>query len=72
MHLFFNISNLLMENSDNKCLKSVSSKFDVWESHEPLYNWIESTKMIFLLTNNTHIFFTCFITYLNINIIKII
>ena len=38
MHLFSLIlfSNLLGGNSDNKCLKSLSSKFDARESNEPL------------------------------------
>ena len=38
MHLFslILISSLLGGNSDNKCLKSLSSKFDARESNEPL------------------------------------
>ena len=32
---FFSISNSLDGNSDNKCLKSLSSKFDAKESNEP-------------------------------------
>ena len=50
MHLFFNISNLSFGNSDNKCLKSLSSKFPTKESNEALKNRSESKKTILLLT----------------------
>ena len=46
MHLFFNISNLSFGNSDNKCLKSLSSKFPTKESNEALQNCRESKNII--------------------------
>ena len=50
MHLFFNISNLSFGNSDNKCLKSLSSKFPTKESNEALQNCRVSKNIILLLT----------------------
>ena len=51
MSLFFlKNSNLSSGNSDNKCLKSLSSKFNARLSNEAFRNCNESEKMIFLLT----------------------
>ena len=46
----FNNSHLSLGNSNNKCLKSLSSKFPAKESNEALQNCSESKKTILLLT----------------------
>ena len=46
----FRISNLSARISVIKCLKSISAKYDVIVSSEPLQNLCESINLMFLLT----------------------